>query len=578
MAKSEIRNPSWYHALAAALLILAAYLFIAAQSTLWDRDEPRFAQATLEMIESGDYMVPTFEGELRPDKPVGIYWLMALAVSVLGPTELAFRLFTCVGAAGACFNTYLIGRRLIDARTGLWAMAIMASTLTLSVIGTFATADGVLLFFTSGAMAVFIHAITDRWRWWHGLLMGLMLGGALLIKGPPGLLPVVAMLTIAAAALRQMRWASLALHLAIALCIGIAIFLAWAIPANLATGGEFARRGLGHHVINRMVSPAEGHGRNYLPLLPFYFIAVIIGFFPWMLHLPGGVSALLGGRLRIGGGHKPGHASPLAWPGSPRGEGAATSLRLILLAWIIPIFLVMTLIVTKLAHYILPIWPALAVLAAATIGAKERNELSDWDRRWLRGGVWFFTPVAIALAGGIAIVPPLIDFPVLRWLGPVFGLMLLIWALALTMLQLKERVHASAMLALGGAAVFGIVLWGAVVPQVEPLIKLSPAIARIIHAHSSPTTEVRQHGYAEPSLTFYARRGPVQDLATAQDIRTWSQRHEPGVLVIDKARLEQIQGRDGPLSLTTLGTVQGINTNARGKPVEVVVMSRSSGH
>ena len=83
-------TPPW--AIAAVLLgILALASWLTTRSTLWDRDEPRFAQAAVEMVQSGQLLFPTFNGELRPDKPILIYWLMAIPVSLFGVSEWAVR-------------------------------------------------------------------------------------------------------------------------------------------------------------------------------------------------------------------------------------------------------------------------------------------------------------------------------------------------------------------------------------------------------------------------------------------------------------------------------------------------------
>ncbi len=88
-----IKRPSWVVPGVITLAILGNYLLLGSRTTLWDRDEPRFARAAVEMLESGDYLAITFNGENWSDKPVLTYWLMALAIRVLGPTELACRLF-----------------------------------------------------------------------------------------------------------------------------------------------------------------------------------------------------------------------------------------------------------------------------------------------------------------------------------------------------------------------------------------------------------------------------------------------------------------------------------------------------
>ena len=148
-----LRSPS-VQALLLAVAIAAAYLFMDTRATLWDRDEPRFARATAEMVASGDYLVPTFNGQLRPDKPILIYWLMSLPMRILGPTELACRFFGAIGTALACWLTFFIGKRLLNPSVGLWAMAILATSLMMLYMGTAATADGVLLPFMVAQMAV----------------------------------------------------------------------------------------------------------------------------------------------------------------------------------------------------------------------------------------------------------------------------------------------------------------------------------------------------------------------------------------------------------------------------------------
>ena len=140
----ESRTP-WPTVLVIALAVAAVYWFIDTRSTLWDRDEPRFARATAEMVESGNYLYPTFNGRLRPDKPILIYWLMSIPLRVLGPTPLACRFFSGVGIAVTCVLTFLIGRRFLGVKAGLWSMAILASTVMVMVMGTLATSDAILL-------------------------------------------------------------------------------------------------------------------------------------------------------------------------------------------------------------------------------------------------------------------------------------------------------------------------------------------------------------------------------------------------------------------------------------------------
>src|SRR5882672_5076989 len=103
---STARDPSrearasspWF--LAAALIsIFALASWLTTRSTLWDQDEPRFSQATVEMLKSGQWLYPTFNGALRPDKPILIYWLMSIPVGIFGASEWALRVWAAIALA-----------------------------------------------------------------------------------------------------------------------------------------------------------------------------------------------------------------------------------------------------------------------------------------------------------------------------------------------------------------------------------------------------------------------------------------------------------------------------------------------
>ena len=158
-------------------------LALTTTTTLWDRDEPRFAQAAVEMLASGQYLVPTFNGELRPQKPILIYWLMTLSLGALGKSELAVRMWSPIAIAVAALATFAIGRRWWSPRVGLVAMVIVALTPLTLVEGVAATTDAVLLASITVAMAI-VAQVLDRPRWWHAAALGVAFGAGLLTKGP----------------------------------------------------------------------------------------------------------------------------------------------------------------------------------------------------------------------------------------------------------------------------------------------------------------------------------------------------------------------------------------------------------
>jgi len=611
------KRPGWGAALALAGAIFAVLLALASRTTLWDRDEPRFAQATVEMIASGDFLVPTFNGSLRPDKPILAYWWMALPMRLLGPSAVAARLGSAAAMAIAALLTFAAARRLLPAGAGPWAMAVLAATPLAVVEGQAATADALLLAAVTGALACFAAALTGHGRrLWPWLGLGLALGLAQLAKGPVGLaVPGLGIATTLVLLGRRARAARAAVDAAadtgapapreaaaveqegtvaaatresevvpvgryamravLAALLGVAIFCAWGVPANLATGGELARVGIGKHVVGRALGAMEGHGggawhgwRGWVSGLPFYLAVAWVGFAPWVLWLPAAVSATLGGRL-----------------GGERG-------RALLIGWVVPTFALMTLAATRLPHYVLPAWPALALAVGGTLEAERRGELAPRDLRWLRRGAWLLGPLAgLALAAALAVPAALAAFG--RHSAPegpspvagasrvdlAAGLALPCLALAAVLAvaggwalrdHLAGRYRRAAAVLVGGALAAALVAGGMVAPAIERL-KPAPRLAAAVRAATAPAVPVATFEYAEPSFTFYLGRWPVRELRDAGAVGAWAAEGGPGVLVLPRS-VAQALGRE-LAGTAEIAAAKGWNV-AKGRPLELVALLR----
>jgi 4-amino-4-deoxy-L-arabinose transferase-like glycosyltransferase len=545
----ELQNPRkrWGAALLVMLLIMAVYLLISSRSTLWDRDEPRFTRAAIEMVQSGKYLVPTFNGKVWPDKPPLLYWLMTVSARLFGPTEVAFRSLSVLGTGLACLLVFLVGRTLLNTKAALWAMVVLATTLLVMVVGSMATSDGVLLAINVAVMAVFWQGLISRFSILKAILIGILLGFGMLTKGPIGLMPVFAIVPVLWFTRKDAPgpWRRFSLLL-LSLAIGFSIFAAWAGPANNATGGQFMRVFLGRHVITRAFSPLEHHGGNLLLYLPYYPIAILVAFFPWTLFLPGALSALLGGR--IGGRYG----------------------RVFLLSWIVPALIIMTCAATKLPHYIIFIWPALALAVAGTITAWNQNKLADRDKRWLRAGVWFFAPLAAAEGFALMLGPRLVKFLPFHWSSLSAGLVLLIMAALAVHFQLVGRLQKSAVVLTAGMLLFLIPILFGVLPAVEK-VKVTPAIAKAVNARTAPDVPVATYKFGEPTLNFYLGR-EIQSLPDEGAVVAWARRTSPGVLVIPADQLERITTSYGPLPVERIASKKGFNYS-KGRPVELIALS-----
>ena len=573
-----------------ALGLLGLYLLLSGSSTLWDRDEPRFARAAAEMLQSGDFRVITFNGELRAVKPPLVYWLMAGGLEWFGFHELSVRLWSGLGVALASIFVYGSAKRMLGSRGAPWAMVIFGTSLMPLWLATAATADGVTVAWLAMAQWLFIEMIYRGWRWWHMVLMAVALGLTALGKGPLAVLPVIS-IALSAVLLRRMDptppklgvkfWAAgVAATLA-----GLALFLSWAIPANLATGGELAQEGLFNRgFITRMFKPMQGHGGEgivgYLLTLPIYLPYLVFDVFPWCLLLPGAFMALVRGRL------------------------AGPRERALLWGWTLPTFVIFSLVATKLPHYMLGLMPMLAIGLAAVptryrstavqqrrasrgrpgSGAPNPRMLNKKDRDWVRGGAWFFGGIALALAGALLIGPWLVQLNEQRPAGLIaagaaVGVVVLIVTAWVARLHLTERVLQSARATLLGFVGIAVLASLVLLPRIEETIKISPELAADVRTEVPEDAPVYMGGYEEPSLVFYLNRPhdqPVRSLnGRRAALESFASAPGPAALVVSRERWTRLlDGGPVPERLERVAVERTLNYSAEARLEDVLVFVR----
>jgi 4-amino-4-deoxy-L-arabinose transferase-like glycosyltransferase len=332
---------------------------------LIDRDEPRFAEASREMIQRADYVVPYFNNRLRLDKPPLAYWAQVASYRIFGESDFSARFPSAIAAALIALVIFAWGRRNDSARVGWWAAIIFTLSLQTFVHAKAAVADMWLVLFMTLAHRAGYELVCGKQtsnsdksragaqrpasniqrRWWWVFYLSLAFG--FLAKGPIAWIPL---LTVGATIILARDW-QLARHLKLlrGTLLMLAVVALWGIPALIRTHGEFFAIGIGRHVIGRSLATMEGHGASsfgmYLLLLPFYFVTIFISFFPWSIKLPWLVRKLCRKKATI------------ADPGYSRSE-----IDNYLLTGIAIIFVIFTLVATKLPHYTLPAFPLLALL------------------------------------------------------------------------------------------------------------------------------------------------------------------------------------------------------------------------
>ncbi len=443
-----------------------------------DRDEARFAQSAKQMIEAGDPIDIRLQGEPRHKKPVGIYWLQAAVVAAIGPDVReaiwAYRIPSLIGAIIAVFVTAAIGRRLFSAEAGWLAACMMGGCAVLLIEARLAKTDAMLLATILAAQLVLARAylgkaaLPEDRRW--ALLFWAALATGILIKGPIILLVVGGTIFWILIFERRARWL-LRLHWPIGVPLFLAIALPWFIAITLVTDGAFFNEAIGRDLLDKAASGQESHGAP-----PGTFLLAFWGtFWPWSLFA----------------------ALAIPWIWSRRKEPAVR----FCVAWIVPAWIVFEVTPTKLAHYVMPTYPAIAILAAAALidgyGGTRRVSRGPWF--WVPAIGWggITAAVCIGSAGisamfGRGIMPA----------GIVGGLLgLLIGCVALWALR-RQRLGLVAASCAGLVAVLVLAMYGSVFPALDRLW-ISPRIAAAVDAHETcPAQPVALAGYREPSAVF----------------------------------------------------------------------------
>ncbi|HZB91214.1 MAG TPA: phospholipid carrier-dependent glycosyltransferase [Stellaceae bacterium] len=462
------------------LLSLGLYLPGLAALPVTDRDEARFAQATRQMLESHDFLHIRFQDEARNKKPAGIYWLQSAAVAALSTPESAaiwpYRLPSLAGALVAVLLTFALGRVLVGGPAALLGAALLGASIGVVVEAHLAKTDAVLLATAAAAQAALgiLYAAARRGsapaprRW--AALFWIAQGAAILVKGP--IVPFLSLLTAGTLSLadRDARWLR-DLRPLWGVPLMLAIALPWFVAITLATGGAFLGEAAGHDLFGKIVGAQEAHGA----WPGYYLLLLFVTFWP--------------GALLLG--------PAAAWGWQARGETGAR----FLLAWALPFWFVLELVPTKLPHYILPAYPALALLAARGALALAHGELRR--RRWLdgiAGALWL--AVTLALAAALVLLP-------LRFAGALdlagvvaaailagFGtrLALAVW-----------RRGGSGGIAVRAALLALLVLpptLALVVPALNGLWLSRAAAALVAQYHPPPGAPIVAVGDSEPSLVF----------------------------------------------------------------------------
>lgn len=509
---------------------------------LIDETEPLFAEASRQMLVTGDWITPFFNGETRFDKPALIYWCQAIAYSIFGVNEWAVRLPSALAALGLIslalytIQWYLAREDYLEQKvrptrrwlTAALGAAIMALNPEMIVWGRAGVSDMLLVGCMDSALLCFFLGYAQpsksevKARWY--LAFYILIAGAILTKGPVGIVLPALIIGIfllymgnAKEVLREMRPLT---GLLIILCLS----LPWYVLVIWRNGENYINSFFGYHNVERFTSVVNRHSAPWY----FYFIIVLLGFAPYSVYLP-----LAMARLKF-------------WQRNYwRSQERSSQLGLFAFFWFITIFGFFTIAVTKLPSYVLPLMPAAAILVAllwsdiikdkrsfsfgdasanadtATfpLSASPRLIVSTSSRIPLLITGWVNVAFLSALAVAMFYVPQLIKDPAAPNFHKLFeqsgltvlgGVLWLLCAVVLAALLVRRRYQPVLMVNVLGFAAFMVFVLTPCLFLIDqerqlPLRQLS-AIA--VQAQK-PSEELVMVGFKKPTVVFYTRR-PVK--------------------------------------------------------------------
>ena len=521
------------------LLAVGGFLlfFRAGAKGFWPSSEDRTAEIVREMYETGDFLIPRMRGRPLVTKPPLLHWTIVGTTSVFGLNEFAIRLPGLVFALGTALALFLVGRRFVGDRAALLAALVFLTAPRLLRHWRTAKIDVLLTLLVAGALLAFFVAVNRERRraGFFGLFFGLVaLAG--MAKGPAGMAPPV--LVAAGYLVVTRQWRALgrvpwAWGVPLALVVGL-----WWYGAMLARLGGWS--GL-REVTGGGPGTYFGWQHEIAPAVSWFYIPrILTDFFPWSFFLPAAV--VLAAR-----------------------KARANPFLGFLLVWIAVYFLVFSLLGKKADRYILPLYPAAALLVGYACHEALGKALGPGLSRAMHAAAIVVAAVClvglgVAAAGLAADVDYESWYVTRRWTEPKDRFIL-------TEVAALLRAHVPATLLVGGglfgAFAAGAVLWrwrgawafgliaaaaaganiaydAAIVPTLDGM--LSPRhFARQIRELVPEDAPLAAFPEADDCTHFYMGRA-VNVLPTTRELREWCAKPPPRYVFMLEEDLKRVGG------------------------------------
>ncbi len=553
-----LRGPRWHGVPQRAwwaLVLISLCLLLPGQCTVpvMDRDEARYAQASKQMLETGDFVDIRFQDEVRYVKPVGTYWLQALSAAAAGGSDAdiwAYRVPSWLGALAAILLVAWFGARLYGPRTGFVAALLLALCLGVAVEARTAKTDALLLASTTMAQLALFYILLPRSAepkfafWGAPAVFWAAIGLGVIIKGPIG--PMVSAATIAAFSLwtRDLSWFK-RLRIFPGVLLAFAIAVPWLAAITVKTNGGFLQESMGHAFAGKIAQSDDSHGGPF----GYHTLLLPVTFWPGALFL--------------------GFGGLYAW------RNRKDEIVQFLLCWILPTWLIFELTVTKLPHYTLPVFPAIALLVARSLDL--RGEFAGEGTA--RVFYWVFGLLFVLVTGVLALVAGGADYYLNQSVGElsivsaIAGLAVLLvglWALF-------SREASRVLWLTAGVVFFYLATFHLAIPSVDRFWMTQVASEALERIEGCAELHVATAGYREPSSVFAF--GTSTLLGTGSSAATFLGSHaDCGVALVADGSADEFGGAvsTAGFAAQALGSVEGYNY-VKGDPLRLTIYVHADG-
>ena len=522
-----------------------------------DRDEARFAQASSQMIQSGDYVNIKFQDEIRAKKPIGIYWLQAFSAKIFGQEDIgSYRIPSLLSSIITLVFVGLITRLIFPLYQTLIVTLLFASSIVFIGEAHLAKTDATLLCLICVQQYFLLKIIlhqenTFKLKYLYPILVWLTFSFGVLVKGPISiaiLFPTVIAFSIIQKSLNLIK----SLRPIIGFLICTLVILPWFLAIDEATNGMFLQKAFQEDFFSKLESGQEGHGA----LPGTHLLTLSISIWPIATFLPCLILFSLQHRNNV--------------------------IIKFLMCWILPFWVIIELIPTKLLHYPLPVLPAIAILAIGGLLQFKSNIKkikSALVRKITYMSSILFSFGGIVLSGGIFYISSKFNIEndnILTFFTILLILIsLVIFILSHTLifnfknlyLDISKNFYNILLAIIALASIFNIINYNFVLPKLD---YLHPSYAIIKKLKKVKADAVASSGYHEPSLVFLLN-GDVL-LSDPHEVAIFMAEGKNNVALIEKRDLKQFleTTNDLNLKIKEISIVKGFNI-AKGRHVEIYI-------